>query len=197
MTTCAARGPEYVPFRMTCNAGETITSSGSETLAFWTLFCDMTGQARLNSFLNQFESNGSKAKCTIGLATIYVSTQAVFQGVMGASQIASPVTSLTKAATACREVLRVISRIPPIDAFNEDGLKPEHVRGEIEVRDVWFAYPSSPAFHICQGYSLSIPAGSSCALVGPSGSGKSTIVQLLERYYDPLSGAPSCSTAST
>lgn len=188
-TGCADRGPEFVPFRMTCNSGETITGSGNATLAFWTLFSGLTGQARLDSFLDRFDSAGSTAKCTIGLATIYVSTQAVFQGVMGASQIASPVTALTKAATACREVLLVISRIPPIDSFTEDGLKPEHVRGEIEVRDVWFAYPSSPSFHICQGYNLSIPAGSSCALVGPSGSGKSTIVQLLERYYDPLSGS--------
>jgi hypothetical protein len=78
MTACAARGPEFVPFRMTCNSGETITSSGNETLVFWTLLSDLTGQARLNSFLDRFESNGSKAKCAIGLAAIFVATEAVF-----------------------------------------------------------------------------------------------------------------------
>ena len=42
---------------------------------------------------------------------------------------------------------------------------------------------------VCNGLSLAIAGGSSCALVGPSGSGKSTVVALLERFYDPQSGA--------
>ena len=188
-TPCVERDPRLVPFRMTCNSGEAIAGSGNATVALWTLFSDLGAEARLESFLARFDSAGSVAKCTIGLATIYIATQAVFQGVMGASQIASPVAALSKAVTACREVLRVIARQPPIDSFDEGGLKPESIKGHIEVRDVWFAYPSAPEFNICQGYSLTIPAGTSCALVGPSGSGKSTIVQLLERYYDPLSGA--------
>ena len=45
------------------------------------------------------------------------------------------------------------------------------MRGDVELRGVVFAYPSAPAFHICSGFSLTIPAGTSCALVGPSGSG--------------------------
>ena len=49
-------------------------------------------------------------------------------------------------------------------------------------------YPLRPTFFICRGYSLHVPAGSSCALCGPSGSGKSTIIQLLERFYDPQAG---------
>ena len=48
------------------------------------------------------------------------------------------------------------------------------VRGEVELRGVVFAYPSAPTFHICNGFSISIPAGTSCALVGPSGSGTPT-----------------------
>ena len=53
------------------------------------------------------------------------------------------------------------------------------------------ADPSSPSHDICNGYSLTIPAGQTCALCGPSGSGKSTIIQLLERFYDPQSGSVS------
>jgi len=76
--------------------------------------------------------------------------------------------------------------VPPIDAFSDEGATLAAVRGDVELRDVAFAYPSAPAFRIVNGLSLSIPAGTSCALVGPSGSGKSTVVALLERFYDPV-----------
>jgi ATP-binding cassette subfamily B (MDR/TAP) protein 1 len=64
----------------------------------------------------------------------------------------------------------------------------DNVIGAIEVRACVFAYPAAPTFNICNGYSLTIPAGTTCALVGPSGAGKSTIVSLLLRFYDPQRG---------
>merc|ERR1719440_2525054 len=63
------------------------------------------------------------------------------------------------------------------------------VNGEIELKNVRFAYPSAPEHLVCNGYSLHIPAGQTVALCGPSGSGKSTIIQLIERFYDPQEGA--------
>ena len=62
------------------------------------------------------------------------------------------------------------------------------MRGEVEVRDVVFAYPSAPDHIVCNGYSLRVPAGETVALCGPSGSGKSTIIALIERFYDPQQG---------
>jgi len=57
---------------------------------------------------------------------------------------------------------------------------------DIELENVKFAYrPDQP---MLQGVSLSIPAGTSCALVGASGSGKSTILRLLFRFYDVEQG---------
>ncbi|EOD31963.1 putative ABC transporter [Emiliania huxleyi CCMP1516] len=127
-------------------------------------------------------------ECALGLGAIYLATQAVFQGATQLSQLAGPVQALIKGVTACRTVLEVVARVPTIDAFSEEGLTVV-LKGAIEVKDVTFAYPTAPRHLICIGYSLSIPAGTSCALVGPSGAGKSTLIQLLERYYDPLSGS--------
>merc|ERR1712216_590044 len=74
------------------------------------------------------------------------------------------------------------------DPFSEEGEQPASIQGDIEVRDVHFAYPTRPGFKVCRGYTLNIRAGTVCALVGPSGAGKSTIVSLLLRFYDPQSG---------
>jgi ATP-binding cassette subfamily B protein len=58
---------------------------------------------------------------------------------------------------------------------------------EIRFRDVDFAYPGGvPVLH---GFNLTIPAGSSLAIVGQNGAGKTTLAKLLCRLYDPQGGA--------
>ncbi len=64
------------------------------------------------------------------------------------------------------------------------------IRGEVEFRNLDFAYPSGngrsvPVLH---NISLRIPAGTSLAVVGPTGSGKSTLVSLIPRLYDAPAG---------
>jgi ABC-type multidrug transport system fused ATPase/permease subunit len=57
----------------------------------------------------------------------------------------------------------------------------------IRLRDVTFAYPGGAP--ILEHFDLTIPAGSSLAIVGQNGAGKTTIAKLLCRLYDPQSGA--------
>ena len=89
---------------------------------------------------------------------------------------------------AAQRFFETTSRASPINPSTNAGSKPSSVQGDLEVKDVVFAYPSAPEHLVCKGYSLTIPAGQTVALCGPSGSGKSTIIQLLERFYDPQDG---------
>jgi ATP-binding cassette, subfamily B, heavy metal transporter len=60
----------------------------------------------------------------------------------------------------------------------------------VEFKDVAFAYETGEKHRaILQGLSLSIPAGSVCAVVGASGAGKSTLARLLFRFYDVKTGS--------
>jgi ATP-binding cassette, subfamily B, bacterial len=58
---------------------------------------------------------------------------------------------------------------------------------EIRFRDLSFAYPGGAA--VFDRLDLTIPAGSSLAIVGQNGAGKTTLAKLLCRLYDPQSGA--------
>jgi ATP-binding cassette subfamily B protein len=60
------------------------------------------------------------------------------------------------------------------------------VRGEMELKDVSFAYNGRNP--VIQNLSLHIPAGKTIAIVGSTGSGKSTLVKLLLRLYEIQSG---------
>mmetsp|Transcript_23996 Transcript_23996/g.35489 ORF Transcript_23996/g.35489 Transcript_23996/m.35489 type:complete len:1339 (+) Transcript_23996:92-4108(+) len=55
-------------------------------------------------------------------------------------------------------------------------------------RDVRFSYPTRPDIEVFKGLNLAVKRGETLALVGPSGGGKSTTIQLIERFYDPISG---------
>ncbi len=59
---------------------------------------------------------------------------------------------------------------------------------EVRFRDVTFGYPAGGG-PVLAGLDLTIPAGSSLAIVGQNGAGKTTLAKLLCRLYDPQSGA--------
>jgi ATP-binding cassette subfamily B protein len=61
------------------------------------------------------------------------------------------------------------------------------VKGDIEFRDLHFAYPNRPA--TLSGLSLKIRAGETVAITGENGAGKSTLAHLLMRLHQPASGA--------
>jgi ATP-binding cassette, subfamily B, bacterial len=59
----------------------------------------------------------------------------------------------------------------------------------IRFRNLHFAYPGTAGQAVLDGFDLTIPAGSSLAIVGQNGAGKTTLAKLLCRLYDPQQGA--------
>ncbi|USW57061.1 Putative Type 1 protein exporter [Septoria linicola] len=105
------------------------------------------------------------------------------------TQIAPQLLVLSKAISASTELFETIDRVSAIDSLSEQGERPDRCAGDIQLRNVDFAYPARPDNPVLQGLSLDVPAGKTTALVGESGSGKSTIVGLLEKWYEPASGS--------
>jgi ATP-binding cassette, subfamily B, bacterial len=129
-------------------------------------------------------SAAATGRISLGEAVIYV------QSGLGVSMIAfggfswvldgadAPVAAVLRLEPAMRSVgaLRSGTRLA--------NKAPAH---EIRLRDVTFRYPGGAS--VLEHFDLTIPAGSSLAIVGQNGAGKTTIAKLLCRLYDPQSGA--------
>ena len=80
-----------------------------------------------------------------------------------------------------------IMRTEPTVQDALDAAALEHVKGEISVRDVSFAYEGNLA--VLHHVNLQVQPGETIAIVGPSGGGKSTLCQLIPRFYDVTEGS--------
>jgi ABC-type multidrug transport system fused ATPase/permease subunit len=104
--------------------------------------------------------------------------------------------ALDGAAAPVAAVMRLDGAMRPVGALRAGDRKAAATPAkEIRLRDVSFTYPStSPGAGaggspVLDQFDLTIPAGSSLAIVGQNGAGKTTIAKLLCRLYDPQSGA--------
>ncbi|MEO8027528.1 MAG: ABC transporter ATP-binding protein, partial [Bryobacteraceae bacterium] len=129
-------------------------------------------------------------RISLGEAVVYV------QSAIGVSMIAFGGFSwaIDGAAAPVAAVLKLEPEMARTGALSS-GKRPADSTParEIRLRDVTFAYPSDASkasdAPVLEHFDLTIPAGSSLAIVGQNGAGKTTIAKLLCRLYDPQSGA--------
>jgi ABC-type multidrug transport system fused ATPase/permease subunit len=130
-------------------------------------------------------SGAIHARISLGEAVAYM------QSAIGVSMIAFGGFSwaLDGAAAPVAAVLRLEADMRPAGALRSGSRAVDAKRAhEIRLRDVTFAYPTAGASPVLEHFDLTIPAGSSLAIVGQNGAGKTTIAKLLCRLYDPQSG---------
>jgi ABC-type multidrug transport system fused ATPase/permease subunit len=98
--------------------------------------------------------------------------------------------ALDGAAAPAVAVLRLRERMAVVGALVPgDGDASGQPATDLRFRDVSFAYPGTPDQLVLHGFDLTIPAGTSLAIVGQNGAGKTTLAKLLCRLYDPTGGA--------
>ena len=92
---------------------------------------------------------------------------------------------LQSAFASAEKIFTILDMVPEV-VDEEGAIELESVKGEIEFKDVWFAYIEDE--WILKGVSFKINAKETVALVGSTGSGKTTILSLLVRNYDIQKG---------
>jgi ABC-type multidrug transport system fused ATPase/permease subunit len=111
------------------------------------------------------------------------------QAAVGTSMIAFGGLSwaLDGAAAPVGAVMRLEPAMAPAGALPSGGRDAAGLpANEVRFRNVTFAYPGGAA--VLDHFDLTIPAGSSLAIVGQNGAGKTTLAKLLCRLYDPQAG---------
>ncbi|KAH7103350.1 multidrug resistance protein 1 [Auriculariales sp. MPI-PUGE-AT-0066] len=105
-----------------------------------------------------------------------------------AGNVFSFVPDMSAAKGAATDVIKLLDSTPEVDSESKDGQVLKQADGRIVFEDVHFRYPTRPGVRVLRGLNLTIEPGTFVALVGASGCGKSTVIQLTERFYDPMGG---------
>ncbi|KAL3819306.1 hypothetical protein ACJIZ3_005211 [Penstemon smallii] len=119
---------------------------------------------------------------------VFIAAVCVVIGGLSCMSALPSLSSIVEATSAASRIFETIDRVPEIDSENGKGKVLSNIKGEIELKEVYFSYPSRMETPILQGFNLKVKAGKTVGLVGGSGSGKSTVISLLERFYDPVRG---------
>ena len=92
---------------------------------------------------------------------------------------------LQKSFASSEKIFTILDMVPEV-VDEEDAIELENIRGEIEFKDVWFAYKKDE--WVLKGVSFHVDPKQTVAFVGSTGSGKTTILSLICRNYDIQKG---------
>jgi ATP-binding cassette subfamily B protein len=122
---------------------------------------------------------------SLGLGALIAFLQYVDRFFLPIRDMADKYTILQSAMASSERIFRVLDEpIQVADPPHPAALA--HVRGDVEFREVWFAY--NPDDWVLKGISFHIHPGESVAFVGATGAGKTSLISLISRFYDVQRG---------
>ncbi|MBR3906323.1 MAG: ABC transporter ATP-binding protein [Clostridia bacterium] len=98
------------------------------------------------------------------------------------------ITSISQGMASARRIFRIFCEKPEI-VDSEKLQDVEKLQGEVELKNLTFAYPDADKTQVLKNISVHVPAGSTLAIMGRTGSGKTTLANLLLRLYDCKEGS--------
>ncbi len=139
------------------------------------LYLGGRGYIKNTEFLGQVITSGT-------VVTFYLYISKFFNPIQSLAEMFNWLQS----AMASSEKIFTIFDIEPEVVDEPDAIELEEVRGEIEFKNVWFAYKEGE--WVLRDVSFKVNAGDTVAFVGSTGSGKTTILSLICRNYDIQQG---------
>ena len=128
---------------------------------------------------------GQVLASALSLGTLVAFLQYVDRFFLPVRDLADKYTILQSAMASSERIFRVLDEPVTVD----DAADPKelgHIRGEVQFKDVWFAY--NPGEWVLRGVSFHIRPGESVAFVGATGAGKTSLISLISRFYDVQRG---------
>ena len=116
------------------------------------------------------------------LVSFYMYIQTFFDPIQN---LADQFNRLQSAFASAEKIFTILDMVPEVQD-DEDAIELEHVEGNIEFKNVWFAYEGEE--WVLKDVSFKIKARDTVAFVGSTGSGKTTILGLICRNYDIQKG---------
>ena len=132
-------------------------------------------------YINQTEFMGQIIDSSV-LVSFYMYISRFFNPIQ---TLAEQFDMLQRSFASSEKIFAILDMVPEV-VDEEDAIDLPEIKGEIEFRDVWFAY--KPGEWVLKGVSFHVEPKQTVAFVGSTGSGKTTILSLICRNYDIQKG---------
>ncbi len=140
---------------------------------------------QLSAALMIWYGGGEAVRRTIPLGTLYAFISYIRQLFNPINHLSQQLGTVQAAMTASERLVSLLAERPQV----QDPPAPAplgRLRGEIEVKEVWFAYVDEN--WVLKDVSFTVKPGQTVAFVGATGAGKSSIINLISRFYDVQEG---------